>query len=181
MLDKGFAGYLGGTVSFVTKNDDVSGNASVVFNGLNLPWGIKTDFLGLQAGFDKKGDKYFCNSSLELTKLGLPWGAKVERLDMKSSVMTDTKDILVKDLQVKSNLINFTGAAAIKGIDKKGEMFLDLNIKSDEFDYEPFVDFLPVREFPDWLSLLLKKQVRKGSATDRTCRFQRQGQRLRCI
>lgn len=163
-LDKGFAGHLGGTVSFVTKNNDVSGEASVVFNGLNLPWGIKTDFLGLQAGFNKKGDTFLCDSSLELTKLGLPWGAKVERLGMKSSVMTDTKDIVIKDLQVKSNLINFTGAAGIKGIDKKGDMFLDLNIVSDEFDYEPFVEFLPVKEFPDWLFLLLKKQARKGSA-----------------
>jgi hypothetical protein len=163
-LDKGFAGNLNGTVSFVTKNDDVSGEASVVFNGLNLPWGMKTDFLGLQAGFDKKGDTYFCDSRMELTKLGLPWEAKIERIDMKSSVMTDMKDIIVKDLQVKSSLINFAGAAAIKGIDKKKEMFLDLNIVSDEFSYEPFVDFLPVKEFPDWLSLLLKKQVRKGKA-----------------
>jgi hypothetical protein len=163
-LDKGFAGYLGGNFSFITKNDDLTGDASVELKGLNLPWGIKAEFLGLQAGFAKKGDRYSCNSRLDLTKLGLPWGAKVERIDMKSSVITDMKDIFVKDLQVKSSLINFTGAAAIKGIDKKGDMFLDLNIVSDEFDYEPFVDFLPVREFPDWLFALLKKQARKGSA-----------------
>ena len=164
VLDKGFAGYSSGTVSFVTKNDDITGDAFLAFKKLNLPKGINMDSLNLKVSASKKGDKYFCDSSLDLTKLGLPWGAKVEHLDMKSRVMTDMKDIVIKDLQIKSNLINFTGAAAIKGIDKKGEMLLDLNIVSDEFDYEPFVEFLPVKEFPDWLFLLLKKQVRKGSA-----------------
>lgn len=164
-LDKGFTGYLGGMVSFITKNGDLTGDASLDFNGLNLPWGIKADNLAFQAGFGKKGDSYLCNSRIDLTRLDLPWGAKVERLGVISSVSTDMKDIDVKDLKVNSNLINFTGAAAIKGIDKKGEMILDLNIVSDEFDYEPFVDFLPLKEFPDWLFALLKKQARRGSAT----------------
>jgi hypothetical protein len=164
MLDKNLSGYSDGAASFITKNDDITGNAELKFNQLGLPGGVKSDLLNLKAGVDKKGDKYSCDLKLGLTGLGLPWGARVKQLDMKSQINSDMKDIFIKDLQVQSNLINFKGSAGIKGLDKKGEMLLDLNIKSDGFDYEPFVDFLPVKEFPDWLFALLKKQVRKGRA-----------------
>ncbi len=162
MLDKNLAGYSDGDVSFTTKNDDMTVNAYLNFKQLGLPGGVRAGLVNLKADADKKGDKYSCDLRLDTKGVGLPWAAGVERLDIRSRINTDLKDIYIKDLQVKSSLIDLSGTAAIKGVDKKGEMFLEMNIKSEEFDYEPFVDFLPVKEFPDWLYDLLKKQARKG-------------------
>lgn len=161
-LDNRFAGFSDGTASFTARSDDINGSATLAFRQLGLPGGINMATLSLKADVDKKGDNYSCNSRIGLTGLVLPWGGKVDNLDMKSSVDTDLKNITVKYLQVASNLVNFSGTASIKGLDKKKDMIIGINIKSDEFAYEPFVEFLPVKEFPDWLFALLKKQARKG-------------------
>jgi hypothetical protein len=171
ILDKSLTGYSDGSVSFQTEKDDITGKASVGFRQLGLPGGIRSDIVNLDARIEKKGDKYSCDSRLGLTGFGLPWGARVDRIDMKSQINTDMKDIVVKELQIQSSIINFAGSAAIKGIDKKRDMLLDLNMNSEEFGYEQFVDFLPVKEFPGWLYELLKKQARKGKAQIRHASF----------
>jgi hypothetical protein len=151
-------------LNFIKTNDNISADAKAEIKDIRLPDGTLAKDIKLSTAINKKQDTFSGSPDIRIKGLKFSWGGFVERLDLKTLFETDTKNITFKEIDVNSNLINFKGSAGIAGLDKKSAMGLDIKIASEEFAYEPFVNFLPVKDFPHWLNILLTKQVRKGTA-----------------
>jgi hypothetical protein len=167
-LDSRFAGLIDGDAVFSEGKDKLKAKSDLSIMNPGYSDKVHAGKLEMKlsvdsaTAFSKDKLDLKCEAMIKADDLFLPWGGKVRHLEMESKTSVQKDSLFVKSLDLKSNLIDFTGSGNIEGLSRKGDMKLEIKIKSDEFDYEPFVDFLPVKEFPAWLIALLTKQARKG-------------------
>lgn len=92
-------------------------------------------------------------------------GAALETLNcVLETTATETKTKITR-LDISTPFSSFSGTAALdSGISQKNlaTANLTLNMSANPFDFEAAIPYLPFDTFPDWLRILLKRQIRGG-------------------
>ncbi len=99
----------------------------------------------------------------------LPWCDK-ELDDISCTVAladSGSQAVDIRTIALRTPLFSVWGGGSLSGIsdiNELGNALLDVDMQSNEFDYESVVDYLPTDYFPEWLRLLLTKQIRGGTS-----------------
>ncbi|MDD5475376.1 MAG: AsmA-like C-terminal region-containing protein [Syntrophales bacterium] len=104
---------------------------------------------------------------MDAEELMLPWWKDAMKAVRVSFGIHSRGDrISLEGLEIDSPVAAIKGEGILSGyrhseITRAGD--LKFSARTSEFDYERIADLLPLHLFPDWLSLLLGRQIRDGS------------------
>jgi len=99
----------------------------------------------------------------------LPWcGEDLDDISFTVALADGGRHAIdIRTIALRTPLVNIRGRGTLSkvgDIDELGSALLDVDMQSNEFDYEKVVDYLPAGCFPEWLTLLLTEQIRGGKS-----------------
>ncbi|MFZ5573269.1 MAG: AsmA-like C-terminal domain-containing protein [Thermodesulfobacteriota bacterium] len=108
------------------------------------------------------------STNIRAREVSFPGGGEpIDELDCRLSAAVTERSTDISDLAVQTPFLRLSGKARLSAPPTRDRMkaaVLDLALSSDHFDYEELVRHLPLKSFPDWLTILLTRQIRSGSA-----------------
>ncbi len=93
-------------------------------------------------------------------------GTPMRELNSQLKATITENDLEFSDLMIQTPFIRISGKAHVSSpldLEKLKRANLNLALSSNIFDYEELVRHLPMEYFPDWLTILLARQIRNGS------------------
>ena len=143
-------------------------------NGINLSQ-LDSGYKGISkmdVTFKKNDKEYDFSADVTARNLKLPRGTSLGKTGLTINAHGNKETLDINKVAFKSSLINATGTAKLSGLKDLPNAHIDLNLKSDEFDYENMVNALPTAQFPDWLKELLTLHIRGGRSELKLLRYQ---------
>ncbi len=127
---------------------------------MNGTFDIKSEF---QAGIFRKVLSVAANAK----NVRLPWlKGTLDEVNIALDGKGTVGGLNIENITLKTKVFNMGGSGRISqwtGIGAFPDSLLELTMQSSEVDYETLVDLLPLKHFPEWLSLLLDRQIRDGT------------------
>lgn len=108
------------------------------------------------------------NCTLDIQEFKLPWWTEEMAAEASFVLRADEERVTLSDLEFRGPAIQLYGRADLAGYrygEKNGAARVTLSARTSELDYEGVIDLLPLHLFPDWLDLLLARQIRDGAVT----------------
>ena len=169
------AAALGGTISISAVKIFQTWRGSATASGINLSQ-LDSEYKGISnmdVTFKKNEKEYEFSADLTGKNLKLPMGTSLDKATLIINAHGNKENMDIENVTFKSSLINATGTVNITGLkDDPRNAHIDLNLKSDEFNYENMVDALPTAQFPYWLKELLTLNIRGGRSQLKFLRYQ---------
>ena len=168
------AAALGGTISISAAKIFQTWRGSATASGINLSQ-LDSGYKGISnmdVTFKKNEKEYEFSADLAGKNIKLPWGKSVSKAGLTINAHGNKETLDIEKMALKSSLIDATGTAKLTGLKDPRNAHIDLNLKSDEFDYENTVDALPTAQFPSWLKELLTLHIRGGRSQVKSLRYQ---------
>ncbi len=114
-----------------------------------------------------KDDAVDMSASAEVSSLELLYPSRhVELGDVTLGVgfKGDKNELSIDRILFDSSIITLRGHGEVKGLKEFHTAALELDMQSDDFDYDNFVGCLPIEYFPTWLSKVLVSKIRHGKS-----------------
>src|SRR5664280_43391 len=165
---------LGGTISISAAKIFQTWRGGAMASSINLSH-LDSGYKGISnmdITFKKNEKEYEFSADLTGRNLKLPWGKSISKAGLTINAHGNKETLNIEKVALKSSLINATGMAKLTGLKNPHNAHIDLNLKSDEFDYENMVDALPTARFPEWLKELLTLHIRGGRSQVKFLRYQ---------
>jgi len=165
---------LGGTISISAAKIFQTWRGNATTSGINLSQ-MDSGYKGISnmdVTFKKNEKEYEFSADLTGKNLKLPWGKSISKAGLTINAHGNKETLDIEKMALKSSLIDATGTAKLTGLKDPHNVHIDLNLKSDEFDYENMVDALPTAQFPEWLKELLTLHIRGGRSQVKFLRYQ---------
>jgi hypothetical protein len=116
------------------------------------------------SSFDLGEDASAASVEIEANDVSLPWTEEnLETITVTVNAKGREDTLALQAIEIKTPLLEFNGEGRISGLEgikNVEKALLEIEMESKEFDYEKVVQMLPVEYFPEWLSLLLTRQIR---------------------
>lgn len=170
-VGKGFisvdAALLGSTFRLNARHIKDAWSAELAIKGLLLE-GITPRLSGrsdlnIKACLSDKGSSAELTSKVSDLKIAYPGSVGyLDHLSCNLKAEGGLDHIGIKDISIKTPILEIEGNASVYGIKDIDNAVLDLDMASKEFDYEEVVNFLPAQCFPESISFFLCKQIREG-------------------
>ena len=116
------------------------------------------------SSFDLGEDASIASVGIEANDVSFPWTEEVlEAITITVNAKGREDNLALQTIEIKTPLLELSGEGAISGLEgikNLEKALLEIEMESKEFDYERVVQILPVEYFPEWLSLLLTRQIR---------------------
>jgi hypothetical protein len=127
------------------------------------------------SSFDVANDASVASVKIEAKDVSLPWTDKdLEEITVTVHAKGSEDTLALQTIDIKTPLLELSGAGKmsdLEGIKDIETAILEIEMESKEFDYERVVQMLPVEHFPEWLSLLLTRQIREGKSRFSVLRY----------
>ena len=165
---------LGGTISISAAKIFQTWRGNATASGINLSR-LDSGYKGISnmdVTFKKNEKEYEFSADLTGKNLKLPWGKSISKAGLTINAHGNKETLDIDKVALKSSLIDATGTAKLTGLKDPRNAHIDLNLKSDEFNYENMVDALPTAQFPGWLKELLTIHIRGGRSQVKFLRYQ---------
>jgi hypothetical protein len=165
---------LGGTISISAAKIFQTWRGSATAGGINLSQ-IDSGYKGISnmdVTFKKNDKEYEFSADVTAGNFKLPRGTSLGKTGLTINAHGNKETLDIDKVVFKSSLINATGTAKFTGLKDPSNAHIDLNLKSDEFNYENMVNALPTAQFPDWLKELLTVHIRGGRSKVKFLRYQ---------
>ncbi|MEA3470364.1 MAG: hypothetical protein U9R24_01450, partial [Thermodesulfobacteriota bacterium] len=129
----------------------------------------------IRSSFDLGGDVVVASVGIEARDVSLPWTEEnLEGIAVIVHAKGREDNITLQTIEIKTPLLELSGEGEISGLEGIKDFekaLLEIEMESKEFDYESVVQMLPVEYFPEWLSLLLTRQIREGRSRFSSIRY----------
>jgi hypothetical protein len=116
------------------------------------------------SSFDLGEDAFGASVEIEANDVSLPWtDTDLEAITISVRAKGSEDTLALQTIEIKTPLLELSGdggMSSLEGIKNLEKALLEIEMESKEFDYEKVVEMLPVEYFPEWLSLLLTRQIR---------------------
>ena len=131
---------LGGTISISATKIFYTWRGSVTANGINLSQ-LDSRYKGISnmdVAFKKNENGYEFSADVTGKNMKLPQGPSLGKATLTINAHGNNETLDIDKVALKSSLINAIGTANITGMKDPHNAHIDLNLTSDEFDYENY-------------------------------------------
>jgi hypothetical protein len=122
----------------------------------------------VRSSFDVGEEVSVASVEIEATDVSLPWMEEdLEEITITLNTKGREDNLALQTIEIKSPRLELSGKGQMSGLEGIKDLetaLLEIEMESKEFDYERVVQMLPVEYFPEWLSLLLTRQIRGGKS-----------------
>jgi hypothetical protein len=127
------------------------------------------------SSFDVGGDTSVASVEIEAKDVSLPWAEEdIEAIAASVEAKGRNDTLALQAIEIKTPFLELSGEgrmSGLKGIKDLEKALLEIEMESKDFDYERVVRMLPVEHFPEWLFLLLTRQIREGTSRFSAIRY----------
>lgn len=110
---------------------------------------------------------------LNAAGFSLPWSEGViDKISLSIDAGGNDKAFSLRSISLTSPIVEVSGSGLISDTAKKTGAAVRLDLSSSTFAYEKVLDFVPTRDFDQWLRLLLTKQIRGGATRFASARYE---------
>jgi len=98
----------------------------------------------------------------------------IEQASVEIRCIADSESMTVKHFKLNTSDFSLSGIGKLSGpydLDKAENIFLNLSLTSDFFNFEKMVSHLPEKRLPDWLTPLIFRQIRDGEIRIREMKY----------
>lgn len=167
---RGTASLMGQEVAADLAVENSSLKGVVDLRGIDLEW-LHPSLRGrsrarIAVDADPRSARLDC--ALEVQGFELPWWNEAMAAEVSFVLQADEDRVSLSGLDLRAPSIRLSGRADITGyLNGWGNRtaLVTLSAMTSELDYEGVIDLLPLHLFPDWLDLLLARQIRDGAVT----------------